>query len=320
VIKRTNAQVQKPATPVSRREFSLSAAGLLFGRAFLRGQDDPTFRSDVKVVNILANVLTRDHQIVRDLTKDDFTILENGRPQTIGYFAKQSDLPLTIGLMVDTSMSQRRVLNAERGASFRFLDQVLRETKDHVFIIQFDMNVQFRQGLTASRRELDSALSFVDTPTRDQLRNQLGGGTLLYDAVITASNEVMKSQSGRKALIVLSDGVDYGSEASLSDCIEAAQRADTLIYSILFSDSNGTEGRGALMRMSKETGAGYFEVTKRQGIEQIFDVIQEELRSQYSLGYVSDTPVRISEFRKLQVTTKTRGLIVQARDRYWAKR
>jgi VWFA-related protein len=312
--------LQPLAQSYNRREFSFVAAGLLWSQTLVSGQDDPTFSADVKVVNILANVLTKNREIVRDLNKDDFSVLENGRPQVIRYFARESDLPLTIGLMVDTSMSQRRVLNAERGASFRFLDQVLRETKDHVFIMQFDMNVQFRQGLTSSRRELDSALAFVDTPTRRELMNQRGGGTLLYDAVVTASKDVMKAQTGRKALIVLSDGDDFGSDSSLSDAIEAAQRADTLIYSILFSDSNSAAGRRAMMRMSKETGAGFFEVTKKQGIEQVFDLIQEELRTQYSLGYVSDEPVRISEFRKLQLTTKRPDLIVQARDRYWAKR
>jgi VWFA-related protein len=304
----------------SRREFGLSAAALLWASAAMSGQEEPTFSTGVKVVNILANVLTKNKEIVNNLSKDDFQVSENGRPQAIQYFARQSDLPITIGLMVDTSMSQRRVLDAERGASFRFLDQVLRENKDRVFIIQFDMVVQFRQPLTASRRDLDEALAFVDTPTRQQLMNQRGGGTLLYDAVVTASKDIMKSQSGRKALIVLSDGVDVGSDSSLSDAIEAAQRADTLIYCIMFSDSNGTEGRGALARLSKETGAGFFEVTKKQGIEQTFDLIQEELRSQYSLGYVSDVPVRISEFRKIQLTTKQKGLVVQARDRYWAKR
>jgi VWFA-related protein len=306
--------------PVSRREFVKSAAGLLFSTAILPADDVPTFSTSVNVVNILANVLTKDRQIVSILTKDDFTVAENGRPQIITYFAKQSDLPLTLGLLVDTSMSQRRVLNAERGASLRFLDQVLRENKDHVFLMQFDMNVQVRQGLSASRRELDEALAFVDTPTRRELMNQRGGGTLLYDAVVIASNDTMKAQTGRKALIILSDGVDTGSDNSLPGAIEAAQRADTLIYCIMFSDDNGTEGRGALSRMSRETGGGFFEVTKKQGIEQIFDVIQEELRSQYSLGYVSDQPVRISEFRKIQLTTKQKGLIIQARDKYWAKR
>lgn len=305
---------------LSRREFALTAAGLFLSNTRIPGQDVPTFSSDVKVVNILANVLNKNHEIINNLTKDDFAVFENGRPQTITYFARQSDLPLTIGLLVDTSMSQRRVLDAERGASFRFIDQVLRENKDHFFIIQFDMNVQFRQTLTTSRRELDAALAFVETPTRTQLRNQSGGGTLLYDAVVTASKDVMKSQQGRKALIVLSDGEDFGSDSGLSDAIEAAQRADTLIYAILFSDSNSAEGRRAMLRMAKETGAGFFEVSKKQGIEQVFDLIQDELRSQYSLGYVSDVPVRISEFRKIQLTAKPKNLIVQARDRYWAKR
>ncbi|MEP6535758.1 MAG: VWA domain-containing protein [Bryobacteraceae bacterium] len=299
----------------TRREFAL-----LLTSAVLHAQDDPVFKLDVKVVNILANVLGRNHEIINTLAKEDFTVLENGRPQNITYFARQSDLPITIGLLVDTSMSQRRVLDAERGASFRFIDQVLRENKDHFFIMQFDMNVQFRQPLTTSRRELDAALAFVETPTRNQLRNQSGGGTLLFDAVVTASKDVMKAQQGRKALIVLSDGEDFGSDSSLSSAIEEAQRADTLIYAILFSDSNSAEGRRAMMRMARETGAGFFEVTKKLNIEQVFDLIQEELRSQYSLGYVSDVPVRISEFRKIQLLTKQKGLIVQARDRYWARR
>lgn len=304
----------------TRRELALSAAALFWSRLSLPGQDEPVFKLDVKVVNILANVLNKNHEIVNNLTKDDFTVLENGRPQTITYFSRQSDLPLTIGLLVDTSMSQRRVLDAERGASFRFIDQVMRENKDHFFILQFDMNVQFRQTLTTSRRELDAALAFVETPTRNQLLNQSGGGTLLFDAVVTASKDVMKAQPGRKALIVLSDGEDFGSDSGVANAIEEAQRADTLIYAILFSDSNSSEGRRAMVRMAKETGAGFFEVSKKLNIEQAFDVIQNEMRSQYSLGYVSDVPVRISEFRKLQLTAKPKGLVVQARDRYWAKR
>ena len=166
----------------------------------------------------------------------------------------------------------------------------------------------------------------MDTPDRKHLQHQTGGGTLLYDAVETASKDIMKKQRGRKALIVLTDGVDTGSAGTLANAIEAAQRSDTLVYSILFSDPHaygfmpGTSGRTVLMRMSKETGGGFFEVSKKQTIEQIFDVIQEELRSQYNLGYVSDQPVRVSEFRKIQLTAKQSGLIVQARDSYWAQR
>lgn len=280
------------------------------------------FSTDVKVVSVLANVLGKHGEIVRDLGKEDFTLTENGRFQAIRYFSRETDLPLTIGLMVDTSMSQARVLNTERGASLRFLDQVLRESKDQVFLMQFDIVVQTRQALTSSRRKLDEALSFVDTPTRRELAQQSGGGTLLFDALVEAASQVTAKQTGRKALIVLTDGVDHGSTANLQDAVDAAQRADTLIYSVLFADGGfyGENGRGPLMRLARETGGGFFEVNRKQSIEQVFGVIEDEMRGQYSIGYVSDDPVRVSEFRKISLSTARRGLVVQARERYWAKR
>jgi VWFA-related protein len=306
----------------SRRLFLFSSAGAAFR---LGAQDDTTFKTEVRVVNVLASVRTKKGEIIRDLTKDDFSITEDGRSQAIKYFARQSDLPLTLGLMVDTSMSQRRVLDSERTASFRFLDQVLRESKDQVFIMQFDMAMILRQALTSSVGKLNDALSYVDLPTRKELEVGSSKGTVLYDAVVKASNEIMKKQSGRKALLLLTDGVDVGSDATVTDAAEAAQRADTLIYSILFSDSGfysfgGADGSRGLTKMARETGGGFYEVSKKHGIEQIFDAIQDELRSQYSLGYVSDQPVRISEFRKIQLSVKEKGLVVQARDRYWAQR
>lgn len=294
-----------------------------------RAQEDATFSTDVRVVNVLATVRDRQGRIIRDLAQADFSVAENGRPQTIRYFSRESDLPLTLGLMVDTSMSQQHVIDAERGASMRFLDQVLRETKDHVFLMQFDMAVRMSQALTNSRRKLEEALAFVDTPTRQDLSHQYGGGTLLYDAVVEACTQAMKNQSGRKALIVLSDGVDTGSEATLTGAIEAALRTDTLIYSILFADPGfyngrlfgrmgGAGGRNALTRLSQEAGGGFFEVSKKQTIDDVYSILGEELRSQYSLGYVSDAPIHIAEFRKIQLKVKQQGLIVQARDRYWA--
>ncbi len=222
-------------------------------------------------------------------------------------------------------MSQQRVLDSERGASFQFLDQVLRPDKDKVFIMQFDLAVLMRQPLTSSRKALEEALSYVDTPTRRELSLQRGGGTLLYDAIVQASRKVMNGQSNRKALIVLTDGVDTGSDATVEEAIEEAQKADTLVYSILFSDSGAygfgePDGSGVLKRISKDTGGGYYEVSKKKGIEQIFSEIQDELRSQYSLGFVSNQPVRVSEFRKLQLTVRQKGLVVETRDKYWARR
>jgi VWFA-related protein len=304
------------------RQFASALILLLLVCARTPGQDEATFSTDVKVVNILATVRTKSGEIINDLSKDDFLVSENGRPQAIKYFSRESDLPLTIGLMVDTSMSQARVLESERAASFQFVDQVLRPNKDKVFVMQFDMAVLTRQELTSSRRDLEATLPYVDTPSRSELQAQRGGGTLLFDAVVRASREIMSGQRNRKALIILSDGGDNGSDETLASAIEAAQRADTLIYSIFFSDPSygGGDGRPAMVRLAKETGGGFFEVSKKQSIGEIYGIIEQELRSQYSLGFVSDQPVRVSEFRKLQLAADRKDLIVQARDRYWAQR
>jgi VWFA-related protein len=303
--------------------FALSAALLIPISAQTPQPDEATFSTEVKVVNILATVRTKPGQLVTDLTKEDFSLAENRRPEDIRYFSRESDLPLTIGLLVDTSMSQKRVLESERSASFQFVDQVLREGKDQVFVTQFDMAVMTRQKPTSSRRDLEESLPYVDTPSKNELEAQRGGGTLLFDAVVKASREIMSGQRNRKALIILSDGGDNGSDETLASAIEAAQRADTLIYSILFADSaysGGFDGKTAMVRLAKETGGSFFEVSKKLSIGQIYGIIEQELRSQYNLGFVSDQPVRVSEFRTLQLTAKRKDLIVQARDRYWAQR
>jgi VWFA-related protein len=290
----------------------------------LRAQDEAVFSTSVKVVNVFATVRRKNGGLVSDLAKDDFTLTEDGHPQSIRYFARETDLPLTLGLMVDTSGSQRRVLDAERGASMRFLDQVVRLGKDKVFLMQFDSSVQMKTPLTANISKLDDALAYVDTETRRQVMLQNGGGTLLYDAVAQAANDTMKSLTGRKALILLTDGVDVGSYGSADDAIEAAQRADTLIYSILYSGDygifGGRDGRKVLERMSGDTGGSLFEVSKKLSLDQVFDIMQKELRTQYNLGYVSDRPVTLSEFRAIGLTVGQKGLTVQARRRYWAQR
>jgi VWFA-related protein len=149
---------------------------------------------------------------------------------------------------------------------------------------------------------------------------------LLFDAVVKASREIMSGLGNRKALIILSDGGDNGSDQTLASAIEAAQRADTLIYSILFADPGyyggfgADQGRSAMQRLAKETGGSFFEVSKKQSIGQIYGIVEQELRSQYNLGFVSDQPVRVSEFRTLQLTAKRNDVAVQARNRYWAQR
>jgi VWFA-related protein len=311
---------------LTRRDLLRGAAGVC-AAGVARAQDQPVFSTDVKVVNVLATVRNKTGSLVGNLTRDDFILAEDGRPQTIRYFARETDLPLTLGLLVDTSGSQRRVLDAERGASLHFLDQVVRPNKDQVFLMQFDSSVQLKQALTSSVGKLDDALAYVDTETRRQVQMQGGGGTLLYDAVIRASDDVMKKLTGRKAVILLTDGVDLGSYSTPADAVEAAQRAETLIYSILYADpgaygifGGGRDGRKVLERMSEESGGSFFEVSKKQTIDQIFAILEEELRTQYNLGYASDKPVTVSEFRNLELKVRAKGLAVQARKKYWARR
>jgi VWFA-related protein len=321
----------------------------------LRAQKNETFSTQVKVVNVFATVRNKQGQIVRDLTQNDFALEEDGRPQVLRYFAKESDLPLTLGLVVDTSGSQRRVLEQERSASYRFFDQVLREDKDMAFVIHFDREVELLQDLTASRKQLQSAISQVEAAPPRQLSRRDSppppgerrrfGGTSLYDAVLLASDELMKKQKGRKALIVLSDGVDTSSKVTLAEAITSAQRTDTMVYTIQFADLEeqrpqnfGGFGRGGrrrgggmppraqerrpdgkkvLEQLAKETGAAFFEASKKQPLDKTFDQIQEELRNQYNLGY---TPDRAEEgYHKIRVTA-SKGLLVQARDGYYAER
>ena len=338
-------------------------------------QPDVKFSSNVNVVNVFATVHDKQGKVVKNLLKDDFTLEEDGHPQVIRYFSQQSDLPLTLGLLVDTSGSQRRVLEPERRASYTFLEQVLREDRDKAFIIHFDRQVELLQDLTSSRKDLERALQDLEAAGPQLNRRGQGGGqyppqgggqypqqggggggrggTALYDSVLLASNELMRKEQGRKALILLTDGVDNGSKVSLSSAIESAQRADTLVYSVRFYDPNaygnqnqgfggpgmgrgrrggyGTpfpgaggpannrtaDGKKVLQRISEETGGGYAEVSGNETLDKIYAQLEDELRSQYSLGYTSDQPG--SGFRAIRVTTKIKSLTVQARQGYYAK-
>jgi VWFA-related protein len=289
------------------------------------------FTTDVKVVSLFATVRDAQGHVVPNLTKDDFTLEEDGRPQTIGYFAAESGLPLTIGLLVDTSISQKKLLAEERTASLKFLMQVLRPDTDRAFVIHFDREVELLADLTSSREALDQALARLQTPTlpaRKRGAPKLGawtlGGTALYDAVLLSSDDLMRKQSGRKALVLLTDGVDNGSKIGLFDAIRAAQFSDTAVYSVLFADRDAYDGtfaaaagKKALERISHDTGGAFFEVTHDRAIAAIYGQLEEELRTQYSLGYTSDRTSNASEYRKIHLSTKP-GLAVATRDGYYA--
>ena len=241
-------------------------------------QKTPTMAVEVNVVNVLATVRDKHGKIINDLGRQDFTLTEDGRPQSIRYFTRETDLPLSLGLLVDTSLSQSRVLDQERSASHSFLDQMVREDKDKAFILHFDREVELLQDFTPSHAQLEAALQELQAP---QLRDastgsspdpypdsqrgsgrgagRHGGGTLLYDAIYLATDEsdgLMSKQQGRKALVILSDGVDRGSKETLQGAIASAQHADTIVYSILFKDDEGYGNRGGFGGGGPRIGLG----------------------------------------------------------------
>jgi VWFA-related protein len=307
----------------------------------LYGQEPATtFSTDVRVVNLFATVHDSQGHVVRNLRKDDFTLEEDGRRQTIRYFSQESDLPLTVGLLIDTSLSQRRVLAEERAASYRFLSKVLRPDKDRAFVIHFDREVELLQDLTSSRQKLDDALSQLQTPIRNRGPRRSGpdvghfggAGTELYDAVLLASDELVRKLSGRKALILLTDGVDNGSRVGLARAIESAQRADALLYSILFADREMSGGRGhhsgyyspvdgkkVLERLSRDTGGSFFEVSDDRPISAIYTQLEEELRNQYSVGYTPNPGDSSSGYHKVHLAANQPGLQVETRDGYYSR-
>ena len=349
----------------TRRELFSIAAALLPAKSLLAWQDasGPKYSSDVNVVNVLAGVHDKDGKVVSTLNKEDFSIEEDGRAQVIQYFARQSDLPLTLGLLVDTSGSEARNIESERRASYKFFDQVVREDKDKAFLIHFDREVELLQDLTSSKTQLDKGLDGLTGDSgnrRGQGGNggggggRGGGGTMLYDAVLLASDELMKKQQGRKAVILFSDGEDNGSKVTLTRAIESAQRADTLVYSVRFYDKNAgapvspvfggggrrrggggfpggggggypggypnsgrADGKKVLQQISQETGGEYFEVSGGMTLDKIYARIQDDLRNQYSIGYTSDQSG--AGYRRIKVTAKGKNLTVQAREGYYAK-
>jgi len=351
---------------LTRREILLSTASVVVGDRILRAQGTPraqlpTFSVDVEVVNVFVTVHDKNGNIVKDLAKEEFTLSEDGRMQTIRYFSRESDLPLTIGLLVDTTPSESNMLDVERKASLAFLNRMLRPEKDTAFLIQYYYEIELLQDLTSSREKLEAALNRLQP---HGFGNQSGGRgpgppggpgayeTALADAVYLASDEIMKSQQGRKALFILGDGGHIGDRGE--QAIAAAQQADTLIYSIRIYDKDfgpnngvlgtlsripgiGGPGRGPgggppnrgpgggmdhargkenLQELSRQTGGAYFEVGKKETLDQIYSKIEEELRSQYNLGYTPDANA-LNGYRRIKITVQRKGMVVRGREGYY---
>jgi VWFA-related protein len=298
-----------------------------------------TLKVNVEVVQLFFNVKDKHGALIPNLTKDNFDVFEDSKQQTIKYFKAETDLPLTLGILIDTSGSQQRVLDMEKEVGASFLQDILRP-KDEAFVISFDIDINLLQDFTNSVSKLRRALN--DTKINTGGVSCAGGpigpqgpipcsstgprGTALYDAVYLASHDELSQEVGRKAMILLTDGQDEGSRLKIKDAIEAAQKADVICYVLLIADRGfygfggmGYSGESEMKKLTQETGGRVIDVgNKVDKLRQAFDDIAAELRSQYNIGYTPTNNARDGTFRKVEIKSKQSDYKIQSRNGYYA--
>ena len=347
-----------PKLPVSSRRVLvvLALAGLCAAAPFLMAQqpagqlpslqdqksDDSqqpteTLKVNVNVVQLFFNVKDKHGALIPNMTKDDFDIFEDGQKQTIKYFTPETNLPLTLGILIDSSGSQMHVLDMEKEVGGAFLKQVLTD-KDLAFVMDFDVDASLLQDYTRDVQRLQKALNSVKINsgvTMPTLPGAGGGpvptaaspGTVLYDAVYLSAHDMLAKEVGRKAMILLTDGQDEGSRLKIKDAIEAAQKADSIVYVLLcadrggyFSAGMGYYGEGDMKKLTEQTGGRVINVgNKFDKLREAFDQVAAELRSQYNIGYTPTNTNLDGGYRKLEIKNK-QNYKIQARAGYYAGR
>ena len=297
----------------------LSLSLLIASRlVFAQGADEQPIRVDVNVVNVLCTVSDKRGALVTDLRKEDFEIRENGRKQEIRYFARDTDLPLTIAMLMDVSGSVRQAIEAEREAAGRFFDAVIRPT-DHALLLGFSSTLVLWQDFTSSTVRLRTALAQLHAiPFRGlPAEGQAMPGTLLYDAVYQTAKGKMNGVPGRKLMLIVSDGLDNGSRMHLEEALQGVQETNTIVYGICYDQK--FFGCEFLKGLAEPTGGRMFDAgKKRTSLGEIYQTIEDELRSQYAIGYVPTNQERDGKFRKLAVKVNSAGLKVSVRRGYYA--
>jgi len=289
---------------------------------------------DVNIVSVLASVRDKHGTFISNLTKDDFQIFEDGKPQTIKYFSRETDLPLTIGMLVDVSASQENLIEIEKAAASQFFNQVVKK-KDQAFIISFGSESELLQDLTNSVRLLQRGLDGLKlnagfsgihpstVPGADRPH-----GTVLFDAVYLAASDRLVHEVGRKVMVLVTDGGDQGSKVRVEKAIEAAQKTDSVIYSVYYVDPGfyyrggfsfgGGGDKAVLRKMSDETGGHVYEVDRKHTLNNVFEELQQEMRSQYAIGFTPANQAKDGSYHKLEIRLKNKDLKVQARKGYYA--
>ncbi|HEX5484088.1 MAG TPA: VWA domain-containing protein [Terriglobia bacterium] len=312
------------------RFVALCSALTFASGAWAASQQPPVLKVQTEVVNVYAVVRDKKGHLIPDLTQRDFEITEDGVPQQIRYFSRATDTPLTLGMMIDTSPSQQRVLPLEQRQADAFLREVIRP-KDLTFVLHFDIGVELLQDFTPDLARLTQAIDETvinggaQGPVPGTFPSSNGGATHLYDAVWLASNDLMKNQVGRKVLILLTDGEDQGSKESLKASLEAAQKSDVMIYAVDIVDrafygfgNMGFHGDEVLKEISEKTGGEVIRVTRKKDTSAAFQEIARQLRTQYLLGYTSTNRAHDGTYRKIRVRVRDGKDKVQARTGYYA--
>ena len=308
------------------RLIQLACALGMAASAAAQQSDQPvtTLKLGTRVVAVNAVVLDGQGQQVRELTKQDFQLKQDGKPVEIRYFSEDQDLPLTLGLLVDTSGSQVPFLEDEIRASKVFFEAMLRRPTDRALLVQFDTEILLRQPMTAAEQTLENSLMYLDMPRGANL-NATRNGTLLYDSIAKTSDQWLGREPGRRAMILLTDGGDNGSRASLEQAVAAAQRADVVVYSILYSafaefGHNRPEwarGMNALTEISSATGGRVFTVTSSMHLRDIYAEIERDMRLQYQIGYTPPES-KPGQYHKIELKVDGKKITVHARKGYYS--
>jgi len=285
----------------------------------------PTIKTQVSLVNLFVTVRDKSKRIVTDMKQDDFKVSEDGQDQKIAFFSKEVTLPITLGLLLDTSGSEQYMLGAIQQGAQSFLNRVMRKG-DEAMVMTFDLDVDLLADFTDDRSQLDRAIN------RAQINTGGGGGmvtpgtipvsgskgTNFYDALYLACNEKLATEAGRKAIVVLTDAEDNGSKVRVEEAIEAAQRTDTVVHILLVYDPHYGGNSGVAKKITDETGGRMIVVNNEKHLQEAFDQISEELRSQYTLGYYPTNSARDGKFRKIKIDVDNKDYKVLARKGYYA--
>jgi VWFA-related protein len=292
-------------------------------------QDETVIRVDVELVNLLFTVRDRKGALISTVEQKEVQVLEDGKAQTIRQFTRDTNLPLTIGLLVDVSRSQENLIEVERRAAAQFFKQLLKE-RDMAFIIGFGSEAELLQDYSSSPKLLTQALdqlrvdAAVYNPISPGPVPSQPRGTILYDAIFLAADEKLKGEVGRKVIVVISDGMDQGSRKSLQQALESAHKADAIIYCIYYVDPTMYHYQmygvsdSYMKKLAEETGGRLFRVDRRVTLEEAFRQIEEEMRSQYALSYTPSNPNKDGGYRKLEIRVQNKDYKVQARKGYFA--